>query len=67
MLTLQIRKAGNMGITSCLGQGGLRSLSVLVLNLNPLAVYKESINCAFIGEHKRDRSRIGLMSHLSLA
>ena len=29
MLTLQIRNMVNLGVMSCLGQGGLRSLSVL--------------------------------------
>ena len=30
MLTLQIVNPGNMGVMSCLGQGGLCSLSALV-------------------------------------
>ena len=31
MLTLQIGNPGNMGVLSCLGQGGLHSLSALVI------------------------------------
>ena len=30
MLTLQIRNLGNVGVMSCVGQGGLRALSALV-------------------------------------
>ena len=49
MLTLQIRNLGNMELMSCLGQGSLRSVSVIVVTVIML-ITKELLikNCFLI-------------------